>query len=69
MPLDDCIRFMASAEDRHLLQEIAHLEGDIGLSAVLRRLIRAEAKRRGVALKSSPSRAPRTLARPQEPTP
>ena len=47
--MNDCIRFMVTDADRELLQQIAHQEGDAGMSATLRKLIRAEARRRGIA--------------------
>jgi hypothetical protein len=63
MHLTDCIRFMATPEDRDLLNAIARQEGDAGLSATLRKLIRTEAQRRGIRLPE-----PRPLP-PAQPTP
>lgn len=51
MARTDCIRFLVTLEERQLLTEISRQEGDLGLSATLRRLIRAEAQRRGIILK------------------
>lgn len=48
MSLDKTVRFVMREEDKTLLREIARADGDANMSATLRRLIRAEASRRGL---------------------
>lgn len=48
MELTEGIRFMATELDKSLLAAIANQDGDAGMSATIRRLIRNEAKRRGI---------------------
>ena len=54
MQLTESIRFMATERDIALLDRIAHQDGDAGMSATIRRLIREEAKRRGIETVSQP---------------
>lgn len=46
--LSERLVIVASGQDRKNLEQIAHQEGDISLSATIRRLIRAEAARREI---------------------
>jgi GAF domain-containing protein len=48
MELNKSVRFVVSERDRALLQTLAGQDGDASMSATLRRLIRAEAQRRGL---------------------
>ena len=48
MGLDKTVRFVMREEDKTLLREIAEADGDANMSSTLRRLIRAEASRRGL---------------------
>lgn len=47
---DTFIQFKASQEDKRLLALIARADGDTGMSATMRRLIRNEAKQRGIEI-------------------
>lgn len=48
MNLTESIRFVATEQDRALLDRIAKQDGDSSMSATIRRLIRNEAKQRGI---------------------
>lgn len=48
MSLTEQIRFVASEQDKALLDLISEQDGSSGMSATIRRLIRDEAKRRGI---------------------
>ncbi len=46
--LNEWIRLVATPQDKELLRQIAAQDGDPGQSATVRRLIRDEARRRGL---------------------
>lgn len=48
------LRIVATENDRALLNEIARHDGDASMSATIRRLIRDEAKRRGIQIAEQP---------------
>lgn len=50
--LTETIRFVATERDRWLLEQLAQLDGDTSMSATLRKLIRREAKQRGLLIVS-----------------
>jgi len=50
MELSERIVTVANEQDRSLLEEIARQDGDTSMSATVRRLIREEAARRGIAI-------------------
>jgi len=50
MELTESIRFVATELDKTLLNAIARQDGDSSMSATIRRLIRNEAKRRGIQI-------------------
>jgi predicted CopG family antitoxin len=52
MPLTEVIRFVATEQDKALLDLISKQDGNSSMSAMIRRLIRDEAKRRGVEVVS-----------------
>lgn len=52
MELTESIRFIATELDKTLLEAIAKLDGDAGMSATIRRLIRNEAERRGIVVRT-----------------
>lgn len=56
MALDEQIRLMMTQQDKAILEEIARRDGDAGMSATIRRLIRQESERRGI------------VSQPQQPT-
>lgn len=57
MELTESIRFIATEIDKSLLATIARQDGDSSMSATIRRLIRQEAKRRGIESVSQPEEA------------
>lgn len=52
MELTESIRFIATELDKSLLNAIAKQDGDSGMSATIRRLIRQEAQRRGIEVET-----------------
>jgi hypothetical protein len=48
--MDVSVRFIMSNQDKAMLDAIVRADGDAPMSAVLRRLIRDEAQRRGIKL-------------------
>lgn len=48
MSLTESIRFVATGQDKALLDAIAEKDGNSSMSATIRRLIRNEAIRRGI---------------------
>lgn len=48
MSLTESIRFIATEQDKALLDAIAEKDGNSSMSATIRRLIRDEAVRRGI---------------------
>jgi len=52
MELTESIRFIATEQDKNLLSQIARQDGDSGMSATIRRLIRNEAVRRGIRVET-----------------
>jgi len=48
MSLTESIRFIATQQDKELLDLIAEQDGNTSMSATIRRLIRNEAFRRGI---------------------
>lgn len=49
MHLTESVRFVATEQDKALLDQIAKQDGNTSMSAIIRRLIRQEAERRGIA--------------------
>lgn len=54
MSLTQQMRFTATEQDKALLDQISKQDGDSSMSASIRRLIREEAKRRGIDTVSQP---------------
>lgn len=57
MELTESIRFIATELDKSLLNTIAKQDGDTGMSATIRRLIRNEANRRGIRTETDTAKA------------
>jgi hypothetical protein len=55
------VRFELTEEEKNLLANIAKADGRAGMSATIRRLIRNEAKVRGLEAVSQTEQAPSTL--------
>lgn len=53
MELTESIRFIATEVDKQLLATIAQQDGHSSVSALIRRLIRQEAERRGIQVQQA----------------
>lgn len=58
MNLTESIRFVATEQDKTVLNQLAQQDGDTSMSATIRRLIRNEAKRRGIDVGSQLEESP-----------
>jgi hypothetical protein len=47
-PFSDRVLVSCSIQDKEILRTLASLDGDVGMSGVVRRLLRAEARKRGL---------------------
>lgn len=57
-PKTEWIRLVASPTDKAMLESVSAYSGDDNMSATVRRLIRQEAMRLGLAMPATPTQAP-----------